>query len=235
MTLRTTGIAALVVSLGVGMASNLLFLAAFQLRLDWFFEPTGILGAGSTSAALLRWASVLDLFGYYLSTSVLAYVLWRILRPRNPPVADLATLGAIGYALIGGAGAAVLAKVGPMLMTDYAAATSPSAQAIIAAQFAFLLEVVWRSIWQFLDGILLAAWWLGIGVLIRTDHAGLSRLSYVLAALAGIFSVLNALGVDPGRDAVLGLAFALWTAWWIWLLVLFLRGAAPFDTASVRQ
>ena len=109
MSLRTAGIASLLVSLGVGMASNLLFLAAIQFRPDWFFEPTRILGAGPTSATLLRWAAVLDLFGYYLATLVLAYVLWRILRARNPAVADLATLAAIGYALIGGAGAAVLA------------------------------------------------------------------------------------------------------------------------------
>jgi hypothetical protein len=33
-----------------------------------------------------------------------------------------------------------------------------------------VLEVVWRSIWQFLDAILLAAWWLGIGRLLRQDH-----------------------------------------------------------------
>lgn len=232
MTLRMAAIASLLVSLGVGMASNLLFLAAFQFRPDWFFEPAHILGAGPTSAMLLRWAAVLDLFGYYLATLVLAYVLWRILRPRNPAVADLATLAAIGYALIGGAGAAVLAKVGPMLMTNYATAASASEEAIIAAQFAVLLEVVWRSIWQFLDGILIGAWWLGIGVLIRADHVGLARLSYALAALAGTFSVLNALGVDLGRDAVLGLAFAMWTAWWVWLLVLFLRRAEPFEPSS---
>lgn len=230
MALRTAAITALLVSLGVGMASNLLFLAAFQFRTDWFFEPTRLLGAGATSAELLRWASVLDLFGYYLATGVLAYVLWRILRPRNPAVADLATVGALGYTLIGGAGAAVLAKVGPMLMNDYSAATSSDQQAVIAIQFAVLLEVVWRSIWQFLDGILLATWWLGIGVLTRTDHAGLSRLSYGLAAMSGIFSVLNAVGVDLARDAVL--VFALWTAWWIWLLVLFLRRAEPFEFGS---
>jgi hypothetical protein len=231
VTLRTIAIAALLVSLGVGMASNILFLTAFQFRMDWFFEPTGILGAGATSAGLLRWAAVLDLFGYYLATAVLAYVLWRILRRRNPAVADLATVAAIGYALIGGAGAAVLAIVGPMLMNAYATATSPAEQEVIAAQFAVLLEVVWRAIWQFLDGILMAAWWLGIGILVRTDHAGLSRLSYALAALAGVFSVLNALGVHLARDAVLGVAFALWTAWWVWLLVLFLRppDRSPFS------
>ena len=46
-------------------------------------------------------------------------------------------------------------------MHAYADATA-AAQALIAAQFATVLQVVWRAIWQFLDAILLAAWWLGI-------------------------------------------------------------------------
>ena len=126
---------------------------------------------------------VLDLFGFYLATAVLAYVLWRQLRPRNPLIADLSTLAAVGYALAGGVGAAVLAMVAPMLMHAYTDATA-AGQALIAAQFATVLQVVWRSIWQFLDAILLAAWWLGIGRLLRQDHLRLSRLSLVLAAAA---------------------------------------------------
>ena len=81
LTLRRTGIAALLVSISLGMASNVLFLAAFQFQFDRFFEPTLIVASGATLAELLRWAAVLDLFGYYLATAVLAYVLWQQLRP----------------------------------------------------------------------------------------------------------------------------------------------------------
>jgi hypothetical protein len=88
LVLRRAGIGALLVSVSAGMVSNLLFLAAFQFRLDRFLEPTLILASGATPAELLRWAAVLDLFGYYLATAVLAYVLWRQLRPRNPLIAD---------------------------------------------------------------------------------------------------------------------------------------------------
>jgi hypothetical protein len=52
--LRRAGIGALVVSISAGMMSNLLFLAAFQFRLDSFLEPTLILGSGAISAELLR-------------------------------------------------------------------------------------------------------------------------------------------------------------------------------------
>ena len=225
---RAAGIGALFVAIVVGMTSNLLFLAAFQFRLDWFLEPRRMLGAGATSAELLRWAAALDLIGYYLASAVLAYVLWRRLRPRNPVLADLATLAALAYSLAGGAGAAVLALVGPMLMSDFTAAGNPTEQAMIAAQFGLLFEVVWRSIWQFLDGILIAAWWLGIGLLVRHDYPGLSRLSLALAAAAAIGVIFNVIGLDLARDVSLGAVFTMWTAWWIWLLRLFLRREPPF-------
>ena len=230
MTLRSLAIGALVVSIGVGMTSNLLFLAAFQFRIDWFLEPARMVGAGATSAELLRWAATLDLIGYYLASAVLAYVLWRVLRPRNPLLADLSTLAAFGYALAGGAGAAILATVGPMLLYDHVSATSTE-QAAIATQFTLLFEVVWRSIWQFLDGILVATWWLGIGLLVRASQPGLSRLSLALSAAAAIGVVFNVLGLDLARDASLGVVFSLWTAWWIWLLVLFSNREDPFDLA----
>jgi hypothetical protein len=228
--LRRTGIAALVVSLSAGMISNLLFLAAFQFRLDMFLDPTLVLGAGAASAELLRWAAVLDLFGYYLATAVLAYVLWRQLRPRDSLIADLSTVSAVGYALAGGAGAAVLAMVAPMLMHAYTDATV-AAQVSIAVQFATVLQVVWRAVWQFLDAILLAAWWLGIGWLLRPDHPRLSRLSLALAAAATAGAAANVAGLNLVRDVLLGVLFTLWTAWWISLLVVFARQQTAATTS----
>jgi hypothetical protein len=222
VTSRTAGIAALAVSIGAGMTSNALFLAAFQFRLDWFRDPTRLVGGGAMSAELLRWASVLDLIGYYLATAVLAYVLWQWFRPRNRLIADLSALAAVGYVLAGGIGAAALAMVGPMLMIEYSEAAT-SERMVIAAQFATLIEVVWRAIWQLLDGILLAAWWLGIGLLLRQDLPGFSRLSLALAAAAAAGVSTNILGISLARDVLLGVTFALWTVWWIWLVVLLLR------------
>ncbi len=99
---------------------------------------------------------------------------------------------------------------------------------MIAAQFTHLFEVVWRSVWQFLDGILLGAWWLGIGLSVRTDQPGLSRLSLLPAVVAPIGVALNLLGLDLPRDASLGIVFTPWTIWWVWLLVLLVRPQEPF-------
>ncbi len=224
--IRSTGIAALAVSIVVGMTSNLLFVAAFEFRIDWFLEPTNALGAGATSAELLRWAAGLDLIGYYLATGVLAYVLWRLLRPRRPLIADLGLIAGLGFALAGGIGASVLAMVGPMLMHAHASASADE-QVVLAGQFAFLFELVWRAIWQFIDGIFMAGWWLSIGVLLRSELPGLSRLSLVLAVAAAVGAFINFLGLDLVRDLMLGVVFTLWTAWLIWLLVLFRRAPAP--------
>ena len=116
----------------------------------------------------------------------------------------------LGYALAGGVGAAILAMVSPMLMQAYTD-TTPAGQALIAAQFATVLQVVWRSIWQFLDAILLAAWWLGLGWLLRQDHLRLSRLSLVLAAAAAAGAAANVAGLNLVRNVLLGVLFMLWT------------------------
>jgi hypothetical protein len=231
VSLRATAIASLTVAIIAGMTSNVLFLAAFQFRLDWFLDPRLLIAGGPLSAELLRWAAVLDLLGYYLATGVLAYVLWRLLRPRDAVLADLTAIAATGFALIGGAGAAALALAGPMLMHDFSAGTLASRDAI-NADFALLLEVVWRSIWQLLDGVLLSAWWVGLGALVRRDHYRFSVLSFALGAAALIGVAANVVGIAILRDLSLGIVFSLWTAWWLWLLLLFVRRSAPFTEVA---
>ena len=140
-------------------------------------------------------------------------------------------MAAVGYALAGGMGASILAMVAPMLMHAYTD-TAVAGQALIAAQFAAVLQVVWRAIWQFLDAILLAAWWLGIGRLLRQDHLRLSRLSLVQAAAAAAGAVANVAGLSLIRDVLLGVLFVLWTAWWISLLVVFARQSQAASTTS---
>jgi hypothetical protein len=133
--------------------------------------------------------------------------------------------------LAGGAGAAVLAVFGSSLMHDYTDAAATE-QVVIAAQFATLMAVVMRSIWQFLDGILIGVWWLGIGLLLRPDRPRLSRLTLVLAAVAVVGAFVNLVGLSLVRDVLLGVLFILWAAWWISLLVVFARQTQTSSTTS---
>ena len=225
MTLRRAGIAALLLFFALGTVAGLLFLAAFQLRVEWFVDPSEMVAAGATSAELLRWASVADLLGYYLVTGVVAYVMWVALRERGRAVADLATLSALGYVLAGGTAATTLAFVGPRLMHQYAGGGDTAALAIA---FDVLAVTVFSAVWQFLDALLLAGWWLGIGLLVQGVQPGFARLSLSLAALAALGSVFTLLDIALVRYAGLTLGFVLWTAWSIWLLVLLWRRSPPF-------
>jgi hypothetical protein len=226
MTLRRAAISALLVFFGIGTLAGVLFLAAFQLRVEWFVDPSAMVGAGPESAELLRWGAIADLFGYYLATGVVAYVVGAALRPLGRTLADLATLSAFGYVLAGGAAAASLAFVGPLLMHQYAAGED---RAAVAVAFGVLAEVVFSAIWQFLDAWLLAGWWLGIGLLVRRLQPAFARLSLALSAMAAIASVFTVLDVALVRYASLVVFFVLWTAWSAWLLVLLWQRKAPFD------
>lgn len=228
--MRRAAIGAVLVNIGLGTVAGLLFLAAFQLRLEWFAEPAPMVAAGATSAELLRWAAVADLFSYYLPMGVVAYVLWSTLRSRGRALADASALGAFGYVLAGGAAASALALVGPMLMHEHARAGAD--QSATALAFAILAEVVFSAIWQFLDALFLAIWFFGTGKLIRPDQPGFARLSLTLAALAALGSAFTVLDLDVVRYAVLSLVFVLWLTWSVWLLLLLWQRRPPFALLS---
>lgn len=233
MGLRRLLIGALLVHIGVGMASNLAFLAAFQFRVDWFVEPAGLVAGGPVSAELLRWAAALDLFSYYLPTAVIAYVLWRTLRDRGPVVADLSTLAALGFTALGGAAAATLAVVGPALMLEYAPAGSE--RQTIAVLFGLLTETVFRAIWQFIDALLIGAWWLGLGLLTRAAQPRFAALHFAIAGAAFLTALLTMAGPGLTSHVLLGLFFAGWFAWAVWLLVLVWRRSPPFAFDGERR
>jgi hypothetical protein len=107
-----------------------------------------------------------------------------------------------GYVFAGAIGAATLATAGPMLVREY---HRPGAdKAAIAIEFAVVIDVVFRAIWQLLNGILLGAWWFGIARLVHADQSRFAQLSAVLAALAWIGTAFNVLGFGLARDATLG-------------------------------
>jgi len=88
---------------------------------------------------------------------------------------------------------------------------------------------VFRALWQLVDGVFVAAWVIGIGVLVRTDQPGFARLSWALGALFLVGVAFNVLDVGLARDATLGVVFIAWFAWDIWLAALVWGRRSPFD------
>lgn len=225
--LRGATVGALIVAVALGVLSDLLFLVALQFRPDWFADPALLVAGGPASAELLKWAALADLFSYYLPTAVIAVALWEVLRHRHPILAFAALLGALGYVIAGSMGGAGLAMAGPPLIREYA---QPGAdQAAIATTFGLLTDVVFRAVWQLLDGVLIAVWMIGIGLLIRTDQPAFARLARSLGVLFLISATFNILGFGLARDATLGIVFVAWTVWDLWLMRLVLRRRPPFD------
>lgn len=228
--LRAAAVAALLVTVILGAVSNLLFLAAFQFRRDWFDDPALLVTGGTRTGELLRWASITDLFSYYLPTAIVALALGSALRSRGPMLARASMVAGFGYVFAGAIGAATLATTGPMLVREY---QRPGAdKAAIAIVFAVVIDVVFRAIWQLLNGVLLGAWWFGIARLVHADQPQFARLSAVLAALAWIGTAFNVLGLGLARDATLGAVFVLWAIWSVWLARLMWRGRTPFDNVA---
>ena len=224
--LRGAAAVALIVTVILGAVSNVLFLAAFQFRWDWFADPALLVTGGARSGELLRWASITDLLSYYLPTAIVALALDSALRPRGPLLARASMLAGLGYVLAGAIGAAVLATAGPALAQEY---ERPGAdKAAVAIVFALLIDVVFRGIWQLLNGVLLGVWWFGIACLTRADQPSFARLSAVLAAVAWIGTAFNVLGFGLARDATLGILFLLWAIWSVWLARLLWRRPSPF-------
>jgi hypothetical protein len=48
-----------------------------------------------------------------------------------------------------------------------------------------LVTVVFRAIWQLLDGVFIATWLIGSGVLVRADQPGFARLAWTLGSGGG--------------------------------------------------
>lgn len=226
-TLRVAAVAALILTVGLGALSTLLFLAAFRFRSDWFADPALVVTGGPTSAALFKWAALTDLFSYYLPTAVVALALWLALRRRGPVLATAALGAALGYVLVGGVGAAALAMAGAPLIDAHAAPGSD--QAAIATTFATLIDVVFRAVWQLVDGILLSVWMVATGLLVRSEQPGFGRLSLILGGLFATVTGLNMLGLGAVRDVGLGIVFIAWAAWSAWLAVMIWRRRPPFE------
>lgn len=215
--LRRLALASAILLAALGMVSNLLFAAAFQFRIDWFLDPALAIAGGESSAVLLRWAAVTDLLSYYLPMVPIAIALRVVVREHDPVVADLATLAALGYVVVGSIGAGTLASAGPLLIRELAAGTIE--RAVLAADFRLLIEVVFRGLWQGVNGFLLALWFVGIGVLLRHDHRRFGSLAIVLGLVSSAGLIMNITDLSLLRDAAIGVLFVLWFIWTVWLAV----------------
>jgi hypothetical protein len=180
---------------------------AVEYDFDAFSDPIRTL-AHARQHVLAFWFNILDLFGYYVLLLPVTLRLHQQLRDRSPWM-PLITLSGAAYVIIGACGAAVLAAVWPALMQAQLNAPSEQ-QATIALVFKTATLAVTTGLWNILEMVFAATWWIGLGVLLRAESRALAALTLVTGMSCALDSLGNLSGVhllsDVGMNAYLVLS-----------------------------
>jgi hypothetical protein len=188
----------------VTIAAGVLSLASLVVGLsgaDFDFEAVSeaatFIALGTDAVAPVRWGLWLSMFGSYLLLVPVALLLVRWLRQDDPVVADLATVAAGFYILLGAAGASVLASTLPDLIQRYADADA-AMRAGLLNDFDLARRIAEDGLQGVVQNVAGAAWFLGMGSLLRRHRPALGA-----AAIAvGAFLVVNAAGIMVDVEAL---------------------------------
>lgn len=147
------------------LVAGLMYSAAAGPSAGLSVDPSKLLGSGPTGAALIRWGSLIDLFGYLSIAPVVIYLRSRYSTAR---CADLYAAAGLALVVIGSIGAVSMATAAPPLIIDYVAASAVQKQAILPA-FATLYRAVVLGLWQTLETIPATVWLLGVASAARRE------------------------------------------------------------------
>ena len=208
----------------MSLASLIVGLSGADFDFEAVSESATFIALGTDAVAPVRWGLWLSMFGSYLLLVPVALLLLRWLRQDDPVVADLATVAAGFYILLGAAGASVLASTLPDLIQRYADADTADVamRAGLLNDFDLARRIAEDGLQGVVQNVAGAAWFLGMGSLLRRHRPALGA-----AALAvGAFLVVNAAGIMVDVEALrfIGLtgnvllapAWAIGMGTWLW-------------------
>jgi hypothetical protein len=168
------------------LVAGLMYSAAAGFSNGLSVDPSKLLASGPTGATLIRWGSLIDMFGYLSIAPVVIYLRARYATARYM---DLFAAAGLALVVIGSIGAASMAAAAPAMITDYVAASAPQKQAVVPA-FATLYRVVVVGLWQTLETIPAAVWLLGTASAVRRDGP---RSVFVILVVIGVINAAIAL------------------------------------------
>ncbi len=212
---KLAGITA-IISAPLAIASLVLVLAPVNYNFEAFEKNTLFLSAGASGASMLKWSMVLDVFGFYLLLAPAAFFLWYWLKPKAPARVGFYTFCGLAYILLGAAGAAILSAVWPPMISAYAQSSGAQAEALEIV-FGALTNAVVGGIWNSLDPITSGIWWLGIGLLLRSERRGLGIFTVVLGIVSLLSGIGTILGIFILATIALNLFFLMQPIWALWL------------------
>jgi hypothetical protein len=135
--------------------------AGFSSRLS--VPPTVLLASGATGSGLIRWGSLVDMFGYLCIAPVALYLHHRYFGAKG---IDLYTVAGLAVVVIGSIGAIVMATAAPPLIDQYQTA-SPAGRQDLEMVFGTLYRAVVQGLWQTLETIPAAVWLIGTASVAR--------------------------------------------------------------------
>lgn len=141
---------------------------AVNFNADILSDPLLILTTTGTNASALRWSMILDMFGYYLLLLPVIYMMHDWMKERSV-WSNIITFCGLAYVLIGSIGASILAVIWPKIMTSFPI-VSPAEQQILKANFALINDMVYGGMWNLLEMVFAAVWWIFTGYLLLKNN-----------------------------------------------------------------
>jgi hypothetical protein len=179
------------------LASLIVGLSGADFDFEAVSEAATFIALGTDAVEPVRWGLWLSMFGSYLLLVPVALHLLRWLRQDDPVAADLSTVAAGFYVLLGAAGASVLASTLPDLIQQYADADAAMRAGLLNG-FDLARRIAEDGLQGVVQNVAGAAWFLGMGSLLRRHRPALGA-----AAIAvGAFLVVNAAGIMVDVEAL---------------------------------
>ena len=220
-----------IASFFTAIASDVLQGIPVNFNSEFPINPVSFLSVGANGANLLRWGLILDMLGYYLPLLPIALFIQHWLKAKNPIWMHFYTTCGLGYILIGATGAVALAVVQPPLINEYAQASAEQ-RLVLETVFGAIWNIIYSGLWNILGELLIGIWFLGIGLLLRSERRALG----LVAMIVGISGLLDSLGNMLGIDglALLGLSVYIILApiWTLWFGIDILRKPLQIQTIS---
>lgn len=215
-----------IISFFTALTSNVLQGIPVHFSPDVMSNPTLILSVGAGGANLLRWGMILDIFGYYLPFLPLALFIQHWFTSKDSLWVRFYTTCGLGYIFIGATGAALLAAIQVPLVNAYGQAAGEQ-RYVLETVTRIVWNMVYGGMWNILGEFLVGIWFLGIGLLLRSER----HLLGIIGIIIGISALLDSLGMILGIEvlALSGLSvFLLLTPIWaLWLGIDLFRKPVP--------
>lgn len=226
------------VSAPLSFGCLILTLAATGFDLDALADPVVAMRHvnGARGAELVRASMILDTFGYYLFIVPAVVHLDRELRRSDAGLATLLTVCGLAYVFIGAMGASMLAAVCPPLIVDLQRATGAERDATGVVLRA-ILTAVHGGLWNFLEMIPGAVFWIGTGAVLRSVRPRFAALTMTLGASAALDAIGEMVGLATLASIGLTIYLVLAPLWALCLGVLTARelGRRPAHEARAVE